>query len=271
MKRTILGNCYLAVLCALSLTGFAGSATTALTAPEVGKANDQKTIEDLRIRIEKLELFTTVMFTEYPGNGELGTTIAYVIKLQRQGNRFADKWVKKKLADIDTSVSEQIAVANMYASYPDPDVRNKKQALHYAMLAYSQTTNLAVSRANDGHTNSPSATLATSLRQIQTDNILARSDKALEALAAAYAINGDFPKAIEAEEKAIAIAIASTGVIPGTIRARTNTNYGEILSAPMKKRLELYKKGLPFIEEEKNIIGHNIWEMSGLPQFESEP
>lgn len=267
MKRTIL---YLATLCALSLTGFAGSATTtAVTAPEIAKSNDQKTIDELRARVEKLELFATVMITEYPGNGELGTTMAYVIKLQRQGNRFADKWVKKKLADIDTSVSGQIAVANMYASYPDPDVRDKKQALHYAMLAYSQTTNLVVSPANDGHTNSPSAALAASKRQIQTYFILATSDKALEALAAAYAINGNFPKAIEAEEKAI--AIASTGVVPGTIRARTNADYGEIFSAPMKKRLELYKKGLPFIEEEKNIIGHNIWEMSGLPQFESEP
>ena len=269
MKRTILGNCYLATLCALSLTGFAGSGTTTVvTAPEAGKVNDQKTIEDLRIRVEKLELFATVMITEYPG-GDLGATMAYVIKLQRQGNRFADKWVKRKLADIGTSLSEQLAVANMYSSYPDPDVRDKKQALHYAMLAYSQTTNLAVSPANDGHTNSPSATLAATQRQIQADNIHASSDKALEALAAAYAINGDFPKAIEAEEKAI--AIASTGVVPGTIRARTNTNYGEILSAPMKKRLELYKRGLPYIEAEKNIIGHNIWEMSGLPQFESEP
>ncbi len=224
MKRTILGNCCLVTLCALSLTGFAGSGTTTVvTAPETGKANDQKAIEDLRIRIEKLELFSAARTID---DASFYDNMPFVIKLSQHGNRFADLWVKNVLANVNTNSTEAlIAVAGVYSSDPDANVRDKGKALHYALMAYSLATNQNESAS----------------KMVRDPVITAKS--AIEALAAAYAINGDYKKAIEFEEKALAMIPrdAHLDKCPPQIRDR-------ILSE-RNKRIELYKKGLPYIRE----------------------
>lgn len=226
MKRTILGNCYLATLCAVALTGFAGSGTTTVvTTPEAGKANDQKIIEDLRIRVEKLELFSAARTIE---GGSYYDNMPFVIKLSRQGNRFADQWVGKRLANINTNSSQDlIAVAAVYSSDPDANVRDKVKALHYAMMAYSLATNR----------------IGSAFMFVRGMNDDARPEVALEALAAAYAINGDYKKAIELEEKAMAIISTDANFAKYLQKTRDS-----ILS-DRNERIELYKRGLPYIRE----------------------
>jgi len=231
MKRTILGNCYLATLCAVALTGFAGSATTVVTAPESARSNDdQKIIEDLRVRVEKLELISAARTIE---GGDYYQNMPFVIKLSRQGNRFADQWVKKVLANINTNSSQDlIAVAAVYSSDPDANVRDKVKALHYAMMAYSLATNR----------------IGSAFKFIPGINDAdAKPESALEALAAAYAINGDYKKAIESEEKAMAIISTDANFAKYLQQSRDS-----ILSE-INKRIELYKKGLPYIREKWNL------------------
>jgi hypothetical protein len=255
MKRTIIGKCLVATLCAFSFTGFAGSETST---NEVAKSNDPKTIEELQSRVEKLELFATVINTGYTGdNRNLGETMAFVIKLSRQGNRFADQWIKRKLAEIGTNFTEQMEVANMYASNPDPNVRDKEKALHYAMLAYSQTTNIQATTSQGGQAKSPSDNIQNEMKKHQIKEL---RSYAIESLAAAHAINGDFTNAIKTEEMAITIFMSDNAA------KGSPASMAETLAAPMKQRIELYKKGLPYIDESNNI-GKNLWEMSGLPKL----
>jgi len=242
MKRAILGKCCLATLCALSLTGFAGSATTtAVTASE-----SAKTIEDLRVRVEKLELFSAARTIPGDGNEDYYLNMPFVIKLSHQGNRFADQWLKSVPSHIDTnSLHHLITVAQVYSSDPDADVRDKVKALHYAMTAYSLATNRIGLLDHEGQ----------GVRKAEVSKITQNALEALavaeaaKALAAAYAINGDYKKAIESEEKAMAIISQNAKMAKYLEPLRVRDS----ISSEKKERIELYKKGLPYIREKWNL------------------